>query len=453
MKTRITRRQFLATSSSAAVALSLASPQLGGRVFAADSGGGKPAKLGGQPLCTGFPKWPVFDQTEENALLETLHTGHWFRGNGRLVAKFEDAYQNLTGAKHCLATASGTAALVTVMGALDVGPGDEVILPPFTFVASYNAIALTFGLPVFVDVDPETFQIDASKIEAAINDQTRAIMPVHLGGAPADLDKVLEIGERRKIPIIEDACQAPLAEWRGRKVGTLGLAGCFSFQASKNITSGEGGAVVTNDERFVETCYSFHYQGQARKVAGLNFTYSGARGSNLRLSEFQGNLLLAQMSRAAEQSKRRTENAIYLTSLLNEIPGIKPAKLHDGTTRCAYHLYMFRYAQEQFAGLERGKFLAALSAEGIPSMAGYGEWNTGAYVSGLATNKHFLKIYGEKRLNDWLEQNRSCPVNEKLCRETVWFAQNLLLGPRSDMDKIAEAIRRIQTHAAELAQA
>jgi perosamine synthetase len=453
MKTSITRRRFLETTSLAGAGLSLALPQLGGTVFAAETSSAKPAKLGGQPLCAGFPHWPVFDETEEKALLDALRTGHWFRGNGKLVAKFEDAYEKLTGAKHCLATASGTAALTTVLGALDVGPGDEVIIPPYTFIATYNAVVLCRALPIFVDIDLDSSQIDAAKIEPAITEQTKAIMPVHMGGSPADLDKILETGEKRGIPVIEDACQAHLAEWRGRKVGTLGFAGCASFQASKNLTSGEGGAVLTNDSQFIEACYSFHYQGLPRKAGGSNSSYTSVRGSNLRLSEFQASLLMAQMTRVIEQSQRRTDNASYLTGLLDEIPGIKPAKLHEGATRSAYHLYMFRYDKAQFAGLEREKFLAALGAEGIPCSPGYVEMNKGAYVSGLANNRHFLKIYGEKRLNDWLEQNRNCPRNEQLCREAVWFTQNMLLGPRTDMDKFAEAIRRIQNHAPELARA
>jgi perosamine synthetase len=311
---------------------------------------------------------------------------------------------------------------------------------------------MTFGLPVFVDTDPESFQIDASKIEAAITGQTKAVMAVHLGGSPADLDKILETADRHKIPIIEDACQAHLAEWRGRKVGTWGLAGCFSFQASKNLTSGEGGAVLTNDDNFADLCYRFHYHGLAKKGGASNVTYSGVRGSNLRLSEFQGSLLTAQMARVIEQANRRTENAAYLTGLLSGIPGIRPAKLFEGVTRSAYHLYMFRYDKAQFAGLERAKFLAALSAEGIPCSAGYGEMNKDAYVSRLAKDKHYLRIYGEKRLNAWLEQNQNCPQNQQLCQQAVWFTQNMLLGPRADMDKIAEAIRRIQGHAAELAR-
>jgi dTDP-4-amino-4,6-dideoxygalactose transaminase len=457
MKDSISRRHFLETASLAGAGLSLALPQLArghGTASAAEVSAGKPAKLGGKAVCSGgWPGWPVCDETEEKALLSTLHSGQWYRGSGKAVSSFEDAYKKVTGAKHCLATASGTAALYTALGALDVGPGDEVIIPPYTFVATYNVVVLNYALPVFVDSDLESFQIDANKIEAAITKDTKAIMPVHLGGYPADLDKVLEVAGKHKIPVIEDACQAHLAEWRGRKVGTWGLAGCFSFQASKNLNSGEGGAVLTNDDQFAEVCYNFHNQGRARQVTGYNFTYSGTRGSNLRLCEFQGSLLEAQMTRVVEQSNRRNENALYLTKLLGEIPGIKPAKLYDGATRSAYHLYMFRYDPAQFAGLDRAKFLAALGAEGVPASGGYGVMNKDAYVSGLAKNKHFLKLYGEKKLKHWLERNHALPQNDKLCAGAVWFTQTMLLAERTRMDQIAEAIRKIQQHAAELARA
>ena len=456
MKTPMTRRNFLQTATVAGAGLTLARPAL----TAANSAGApavavrgdKPAKLGGQPLGPGFPSWPVFDQTEEQALQATLRSRQWFRGSGKAVAKFEEAYEKLTGARHCLATASGTAALSTALGALDVGPGDEVILPPYTFIATYNVVALNYALPVFADIDLETFQVDPARMEAAITPNTRALLPVHLGGYPVDLDRVLALGQKHQVPVVEDACQAHLAEWRGRKVGTWGLAGCFSFQASKNLNSGEGGALLTNDDAFAESCYNFHNQGRGRKSTGYNFVYSGTRGSNLRLAEFQGSLLTAQMTRVVEQANRRTENAAYLTRLLAEIPGIKPARLYPDATRSAYHLYMFRYDPAPFAGLSRAGFLAAMSADGIPCSGGYGEMNKEDYVSSLAQNRHFLKLYGETRLKAWLEQNRNCPENEKLCRQAVWFTQNMLLGPREDMDKIAAAVRRIQQYGAELAK-
>ena len=443
----MSRRRFLGTTALGGTALStgLSVPLL------AHSADAKPAVLGGKPLCSSFPNWPIYDQTEEKALLDTLHTGDWFRGSGHAVERFEAAYAKLTGAKHCLATSCGTSALTTALGALDIGPGDEVVLPPYTFVATYNVVVLNYALPIFVDSDLETFQIDANKLEGALTANTRAIIPVHLGGSAANLDKILEVAGQRKIPVIEDACQAHLAEWRSRKVGTLGLAGCFSFQASKNLNSGEGGAVLTNDDDFAEICFNFHNQGRARQSKGYNFAYSGTRGSNLRLCEFQGSLLVAQMTRLEGQSQRRSENAKYLTSLLQEIPGVVPAKMYEGCTRNAYHLYMFRYVKDAFAGLPKAKFMAALQQEGIPCSSGYSPLNRDQYVRGLVKSRHYQKIYSARELQAWEARNH-CPVNEQLCSEAVWFTQNMLLGPRLQMEQIAEAIRRIHKHAGDIAQ-
>lgn len=447
------RRSFIRTTTAATAGLGFAAGLTSTKASPASATTApKPAALGGTPLCSGFPKWPVYDKTEEDALLQTLHSGDWFRGSGKCVAAFEKAYAELTGAKHCLATSCGTTALTTVLGGLEIGPGDEVIMPPYTFVATYNVIVLNYALPVFVDSDLNTFQVDATKLEAAITPRTRAIMPVHLGGSPADLDKILEVAGKRKIPVVEDACQAHLAEWRGRKVGTLGTAGCFSFQASKNLNSGEGGAVLTNDPELAEIFFNFHNQGRARQSTGYTFAYSGTRGSNLRLAEFQGNLLLAQMKRLEAQMKRRTENAEYLTRMFKEIPGIEPARMYEGCTRNAYHLYMFRYLPDRFAGLNRDRFMGALRKEGIPCSSGYSPLNKDSYVRGLVKNRHYQRLYTSKELTEW-EQRNECPQNEVLCSQAVWFTQNMLLGPREDMERIAEAVRRIQRHATEIARA
>jgi dTDP-4-amino-4,6-dideoxygalactose transaminase len=446
MKQSLNRRRFLGTTAAATAATAVLPP-----LARADDA--KPAKLGGTPVrSTPFPSWPMQDRTEDKALLEALHSGHWFRSTGTKVVEFEAAYAKLTGSKHCLATSSGTASLATVLGALDIGPGDEVIVPPYTFIATFNAVTLNHALPVLVDTDLDSFQIDPAKVPAAINADTRALLPVHIGGSPADLDALLAAAKPRGIPVIEDACQAHLAEWRGRSVGTWGFAGCFSFQASKNLNSGEGGAVLTQDSDFADACYAFHYQGRGRMPGSTGKGAQCARGTNLRLSEFQAALLQAQMTRVVEQSRHRTENADYLTRLLREIPGITPARLPEGATRSAYHLYMFRYDPAAFQGLERGRFLSALGAEGISASSGYGPMTHDAYVRDLAKNRHYLKIYGEARMKRWLE-HLECPQNDRLCKEAVWFSQTQLLGPRSDMDQIAEAIRKIRAHGAELAKA
>src|ERR1035437_5159689 len=282
----------------------------------------KPALLGGPKSRTKpFDCWPKFDLTDEKALLDVLRSGHWFCGNGQYVKKFEEAFASLTGAKQSLATCNGTAAFFISLNVLGVEPGDEVIVPPYTFIATINTVLRSHALPIFVDTDPATFQIDATKMEAAITPGTRAIMPVHLGGNVCDIDAIAAIGARHRIPVIEDACQAHLAEWKGRKVGTYGATGCFSFQASKNLTSGEGGSILFNDEALRERAYAFHNNGSGLKMVGLNFTYASS-GANLRLAEFQAAILLSQMTRLEGQVKTRSENAGYLASMLREIPGI-----------------------------------------------------------------------------------------------------------------------------------
>jgi perosamine synthetase len=447
MNHKLDRRRFISDVSLAGLSIAIGFPH----IAHSSSANAKPALLGGPKAHpSNFPSWPLTGKPEENGLLDVLHSKTWGRLNGQAVSKFENEYKAITGARHCLGVSSGTNALYTALGAMDLGPGDEVIIPVYTFIATYNVVVLNYALPVFVDTDIETFQIDASKIEAAISPRTKIIMPVHIGGSPADLDTVLDIGEKHSIPVLEDACQAHMAEWRGKKVGTLGLAGAFSFQSSKNLNCGEGGALLTNDDRFAERCYNFHNQG--RNVPDANDPYRPTRGSNLRLTEFQGNLLLAQMGRLADQTLRRTENAAYLTELLDDIPGIHPAKLYDGVTKSAYHLYMFRYDKEAFMNMDREKFMEALRAEGVPCSGGYNAMNKEKYVTDLANNKHYLNIYGQKTMQDWLEKSH-CPQNDQLCEQAIWFTQTMLLGSKKEMEQIAEAILKIKAHAKELIKA
>jgi perosamine synthetase len=441
MNSSVDRREFLAAAAGAALLSPLACAETK-----------KPVVLGGKPVRTApFPSWPVVDAREEKALLEVLHNGKWFRGEGKVVDQFEAAYARLTGSKYCLATANGTSALLVSLGALGIGPGDEVIVPPYTFIATVNAVLMFHALPVFVDSDLETFQIDAGKIEAAITTKTALLMPVHLGGSAADLDAIMKIGGKRNLPVVEDACQAHLGEWKGRKLGTYGATGCFSFQASKNLNSGEGGAVLCQDEELMEKCYVFHNNSRGRRAIGYDFAYNPFRGVNLRLTEFQANLLLAQMTRLEEQSKLREQNAQYLTGLLKEIPGLLPAKMYPGCTRNAYHLYMFRYQKEKFAGLPRGQFLKALEAEGIPASGGYMPLNKEPFIKVALETRGFQTIYGKDIWKKWLERNR-CPVNDRLCEEAVWFTQNMLLGNRGDMVQIADALRKVQANAGEIAR-
>ena len=452
---QINRRQFLEVAALAGTGLAIAPAKTFGSVKAFTpvvlSDNDKPAILGGPKAHPGkFPEWPMYDGAEEQALIDVIKSGQWGRLDGKMTAQFEEEYARMMGLKNSLAVANGTTALFTMLGVVGVGPGDEVIIPVYTFVATYNVVVLNYALPILVDTDIETFQIDPQKMEQAITPATKVLMPVHMGGLPANLDRIMAIAQKNNLPVIEDACQAPGSEWRGKKVGSYGVGGAFSFQATKNLNSGEGGAIISTSEDFIKNCYAFHNQGMGRSNTSYNPGEKGTRGTNGRMTEFQAGILLAQMVRQQIQDKRRSRNIEYLNSLLKEIPGITPAKLNDGVTYVSYHLYMFRYDKSHFAGMSREKFIQALSAEGINAWPGYGRLNKEAYVAGLQQNKHYLKIYGEKGMKDWFDRNQ-CPQNDKLTgEESLWFGQTMFLGSTREMDQIAEAIRKIQKNAAQV---
>ncbi len=435
MRTSVSRRKFLAAAATASLAASLT------RASAAES------KTAAAPAAAAGTDWPLVDAGDEKALIDVLRSGRWGRtsGGGARNREFETVFAQRMQAKHCVATSSGTTALLTALGALNIGPGDEVVLSPYTFVATFNVITASFALPVFADSDATSFQIDPKSIAAAITPATRLLLPVHIAGTACDLDGVLAVAKARNLPVLEDACQAPLAEWNGRPVGTHGLAGCFSFQASKNLTSGEGGAIVTNDEDFANRCYNFHTPGGGKPAP------STGRAANYRLTEFQAALLLSQWERFETQQAKRNENAAYLSRLLGEIPGIAPAKLAAGNTRGGWHLYMFRYDAAKFSGLPRAKFLQALAKEGVAATSGYTSLNLTPHVQALANNPHYLRVYGKEGMARWLERSR-CPVNERVVEEAVWFGQTRLLASRTEMERIAEKIAGIQRRSGDLAK-
>ncbi len=442
------RRDFLQASMGGAAAYALSGTMRTGPAIVTAA---TPALTGGEPVRTApFPSWPVIEGNDEEVWKNALEARNWFRFDGGAVSAFEEQYAELMGSRHCLATANGTSALYASLNALGVGPGDEVLVPPYTFQATINVVLMQFALPVFVDTDRETMQIDARKIADAITENTRCMIPVHLGGIPADMDTILEVSNERGVPVIEDACQSHLAEWRGKKVGSLGDTGCFSFQVSKNLPSGEGGAVLTDRDDLMERAFAFHTNGRAWGHASTpSNSYNGA---NLRMTEFQGALLQAQMTRLEEQSQRRESNAAHLTERLEDIPGIEPARMYDGATRNAYHLYMFRYDPEAFQGLSRNQFRQALHAEGIPSSSGYSPLYNQPFVREALYSRGYINVYGKERIDRYFDELH-CPENDQLCTEAVWFPQTMLLGPQSDMDDIAGAIEKIHANAESLRDA
>jgi len=450
----INRRRFIGTVTAASTGVTA----LGfAPVFGTSRGTeNKLAILGGTPTYRqGWPQWPVWNPaTDEKQILEVLRSSVWSRAN--VTTQFEQKWAQLMGAKRCLSVVNGTNALIASLAQANIGGGDEVIVPPYTFIATVQAVLMNGAMPVFADVDPATFQINPKEIEKKITSRTRAILPVHILGLPADMPSIMAIAQKHKLVVVEDACQAWLAEINGKKVGTFGLAGCYSFQNSKNLAMGEGGAIVSDDDEFMDRCFSFHNYGNSYgTMIGSVGAGTVALGTKLRLTEYQAAIGLAQMVRLEDETAKRNENAGYLKSKIEKIPGIVPYKLYDNVTRAAFHLFPFRYQKEQFQGMPRATFLKALNAEGVPCSGGYSPLNKMPYLGHAFQSKNFQKMYPKEMLdiNRYTEANQ-CPESDRLCgEEAVWLAQNLLLAGKSDMDDIAAAIDKIQKNAGKLKDA
>ncbi|MGH9469460.1 MAG: DegT/DnrJ/EryC1/StrS family aminotransferase [Terriglobia bacterium] len=423
------------------------------------------ALLGGTPIRTKpFPSWPVFDEGEEVAVLELIKSGQWWcysfgEGSGESepeagqprskVAEFQTDFARLQGAKYGIACGSGTAAIEVALKALGVGPGDEVIVPPYTFVATASAVLLVNAIPIFADIDPDTFNLDPKRAQEAITPRTRAIIPVHFAGQAADLKAIMDIAKARSLVVIEDAAHGHGGEWNGCGLGSIGDAGTFSFQASKNMTAGEGGLITTGSREVAALCESYIWGG---RKSGAPWYEHYRLGWNYRMTEFQGAILSVQLRRVREQNATRRQNALHLDRRLSEIPGIRPLALREYATRHSHHIYIFRFDPETF-GASRERFLDALAAEGVPCASGYG--------FPLYKNPMFLKQDFNPRgcpltcghydhSIDYASFEALCPAAERACREAVWLEHRLLLGTPEDMDDIARAVEKIYEHRAEL---
>ena len=450
MREYLTRRHFLRRAAVGSAAITCLSARHTPWALASETA--KPALLGGAPVHQGgWPAWPVWREAWESPIISVYRSGKWFRGSAQHVADFETAYAQLLGAKRCLATASGTTALIVSLHVMDVDAGDEVIVSPFTFIATYNAILSHKALPVFADTDPATLTMDPASIVSRITDRTRAIMPVHIYGLPCDMDPINAVARQHRFAVIEDACQAWLAEYKGRKCGTLGDLGCFSFQESKHIPSGEGGAITGNSDELLDRCNSFHNCGRACgsfKGAKPCFT----RGGNYRMQQAQAVLLSQQFDKLVEETARRRENADYLSTHLKQIPGIQPLRVPENS-RPVWHLYAFRYDAQQFNGLPREKFLKALNAEGIPCGTGYQEQYFDGLLDEAINSRGFKRLFSAQRLKAYRESFHELKGNREVCATTVGMTQNLLLADRGKIDHIVEAIQKISAHSAALAKA
>ncbi|MBI3948261.1 MAG: DegT/DnrJ/EryC1/StrS family aminotransferase [Armatimonadetes bacterium] len=379
-----------------------------------------------------WPGWPVWDEREEQALLEVLRSGRWGIWDGSRGERFAETFARFQGAEYGVVNTNGTAALEIALRAAGLQMGDEVIVPPYTFIATASAVLMTNGVPVFADIDPDTYNLDPKAAEAAITPRTRAIIAVHIAGCPADMDALTALAYDNSLILIEDCCQAHAAEWGGRKVGSIGDMGAFSFQSSKNLNAGEGGIVVTNSREYYERCWSIVNVGRAIGGAWYDHPFLG---SNYRMTEFQAALLEAQFTRLPEQTEHRWRNAQILNHRLADIPGIRPMKVDERVTVHACHLYVFRVDESAPGGMTRARFIEALNAEGVPCSAGYVPLYRNHLFRTHNTVAATRMDYAKLRL----------PVAERACdHEAVWLAQPMLLGTPEDVQDIVDAVAKVQ---------
>jgi dTDP-4-amino-4,6-dideoxygalactose transaminase len=381
----------------------------------------------------------VFGENEEQRLIRALRSGKWGKLRGDQVVEFEGRFAAMHGCKHGIAVVNGTVSLRIALLAAGIKAEEEVIVPPYTFMATATAVLEANAVPVFADIELETFNLDPKAVEAAITPKTRAIIAVHVGGQPANMDALMEIAKKHNLIIIEDAAHAHAALFKDRPAGSIGHMGSFSFQSSKNLTSGEGGIIVTNDDDLAKACQSTHNCG---RVAGGMWYEHHVISGNYRLGEFQGAVLNAQLERLEEQTQARDRNGQHLAARLARIPGIYPQKRTLETTRHSYHLFLFRIDAQQF-GAPRAAVLKALEAEGIPVSGGYA---IPLYRQPLFLNKAFGPyLHQAAKTLDYGKVN--CPNCEKICSEQgAWLEQNLFLGPGSDMEDIANAFEKVYQH-------
>lgn len=406
-------------------------------------------------LCGGTPAlsapmtapWPLFGAPDEEALLRVFRSGQWWRG-GSLQAqadsecgRFESAFAAYHDAPHGLACTNGTVALEVALHAAGVQPGDEVIVPALSFVVSASAVLPVGGVPVFADCDPRTLQPDPDAIEAAITPRTRAIVIVHFGGYPADLDRIVPMAQRHGVALVEDCAHAQGSQWRGRGVGSYGDYGTFSFQQSKALTCGEGGLVLCHSQDHWHRAYRYHNLGRFEEKGFYDFY---VESSNCRLTDLQGALLNTQFERLKEHVPRKMEAAAFLGQHLRRMGGLEPLPQDARVTRRGFYWFLMQYRAEAFGGVSRDAFRQAMAAEGVPLWQGYGR------------AIHEYPLFREWQSRDGSGTHpyatTSCPVSERAAGQTMCtLAHQLLLCEHSALEGVVEAVAKVQQHSGELA--
>lgn len=395
----------------------------------------KLAIKGGKPVRTKpFLKWPMYEAKERNGILEVLSSRRWgHQTKPYRCCELQEKFAQYIGTEFAIAVTNGSVALEVPLRTVGIGPGDEVITPPTTWVATNLAPVLAGAEAVFADICPDTYCLDPERVKEMITPKTRAIIPVHFGGYLADMDKIMAIAKKHNLIVIEDCAQAHGSQYKGKRVGSIGDFGAFSFEISKLMTAGEGGIITTNDKYWAEKAYAFTHAG---RIYGETGHYQGKIMCwNHRMTEFQAAILLVQLTRLEKHKRMRIKNAEYLKKRLSEIDGIKSLRQDPGQN---YYFYIFKYNKEFFRGISVHRFREALNAEGIPCFC----------------SAHQKPVY---RANGFGIQKRDyskvfCPVAERAHEEEAVGLQATwtLLGEKKDMDDIIKAVYKIKENALEL---
>jgi len=394
---------------------------------------------GGKPVRKKtYSAWPIYGKEEEKALINVLHSGKW--GNqGAHTGIFEKEFAEYHGARFGRTVCNGTVSLIISLQAIGINEGDEVIVPPYTFLATATAVCAVNALPVFVDIDENTCNLNPELIEPAITERTRAIIPVHFGGLPADMEKILSIAKKHNLKVIEDAAHAHGSIYKGKKVGSLGNFGSFSFQSSKNLCAGEGGIILTNNRTDADMCETLRNCG---RLKNSKWYEHGILGGNFRLSQFQAAILSAQLKKLDSQTKTRNKNGIFLDSELAKVDGIRPLIRSKDASCVSYHAYIFRYNKKKFNNIPKSKFVSILNTEGIPVTIGY---TMPLNQQPLFKKKLFGPYVGYKHARSIDYAALKMPVCEKMCTdEAIIISQNVMLGTVEDISDIVTAVKKVQ---------
>jgi dTDP-4-amino-4,6-dideoxygalactose transaminase len=389
------------------------------------------------------PPWPMHGKEEEQQLHEVLESNVWgATGMGAKIKELNEKWAAYCGTNRSIALANGTVTMELALRARDVGPGDEVIVPAWTFMATQIVVLQVGAVPVFVDVDPDNMCIDPDRIEEAITERTRGIIPVHYGGHPCDMDRIIEIAQRYDLVVVEDAAQAHGAMWRGLKMGKFGDSGSYSFQQSKNIQCGEGGSLVTDDEELADRIhYSLSKFGRGIGKNYKPYTHYELAG-NANMTEFQAAVVLAQLTRLEEQTERRGERAAILTDWFAQIDGIEPLPIDPRVDRHGWHLFMFRYDNETFGGIDKFDFARAVTAEGV--------WCNPMYERPLYKEPMYDLERMKVRGTDLDIRVMPCPECERAAVDLLCFPQTMLLADLGELEMIPSAIQKVKENIAEL---